>query len=227
VGDLAPENVGESFKLDTVLYGSFTALGAEEAEAGFFGCEPHAGEFGGSIFLNKVRGTWVMVNYIPGWITEACRIYHLRSGRDLLLCEDEDMHSGEGSQWIQVYNISKDQSLRRRDVITVMNTRGACGSHPVWGTIDKAELCDLNGDGMPDLTLWLSLGQGTRSGFCNGDTSDETVQKLKLDFLFQQDTESFLPTPSSEALIVSHRAFFKTDNRTWYFKGRLPSTVSR
>lgn len=68
----------------------------------------------------------------------------------------------------------------------------------------------MNGDGMPDLTLWFALGPG--ASLCGTDTSKETVQKLKLDFLFQQDTGSFLPTPSSKALIESHRAFFKTDN---------------
>lgn len=211
VGDAQPENVQELFRLATVFYGSFTAPGAEEALAGFSGCESHATGFGGSILLNKVSSTWVMVNYIQAWTIGACRIYHLKTGRDLLLCEHEDHHMDGGSQGISIWSISREQSLSRRGVIEVIDTRPACGSHPVWGTIDRAKLHDLNGDGMPDLTVWFSLGQGG-SGFCNGDTSDETVQKLKLDFLFQPDTESFVPTPSSKGLIANHRSFFQTDN---------------
>jgi hypothetical protein len=204
------EDLQDLFKLGTVFYGSFTAPGAEEAVAGFWGCEDHATGFGGSIFLKKVSGTWVMVNYFQAWTIGACRIYHLRTGRDLLLCEGEYHNMGGGLQWISISSISRDQSPSERNVIEVIDTRPACDDHPVWGTIDKAELHDLNGDGMPDLTVWFSLGQG--ASFCDADTSKETVQKLKLDFLFQQDAESFVPTPSSKALIESHRAFFKTDN---------------
>ena len=211
VGDSWPENVQELFKLDTVLYGSFTAAGAEEALAGFSGCESHATGFGGTTLLNKVSGAWVMVKYIQAWGTGACRIYHLRTGRDLLLCAGEYHNMGGGSEYIWLSSISRDdQSLSGRNVIEVIDTRPACDDHPVWGTIDKAELHDLNGDGVPDLTVWLSLGQG--ASLCDVDTSKETVQKLKLDFLFQQDTESFVPTLSSKGLIASHRAFFKTDN---------------
>jgi hypothetical protein len=201
----------QSSDLHTVIHGSFTFPGVEEAVASFEGCEGHATEFGGSVLLSKVHGSWVMVDYTPGLITSACQTYRLKTGRDLLLCEGEDHHMAGASQWISVCDFSKEQPARCRSLFYVLDTRVACGNSAVWGSIDKAALRDLNGDGMPDLTLWFSVGQGAfpnAGGSCNADTSHAPVQRHKLDFLYQQDTDNFLPAPWSKALTESYRVFF-------------------
>lgn len=201
----------QSFDLHTVTYGSFTAPGVEEAVASFDGCEPHSTEFGGSILLRNLHGSWVMVDYTPALITSACLTYHLRTGRDLLLCEGEDHHMAAASQGIFVCDFSREKATRCRNVFGVLDTRTACGDSAVWGSINKAALRDLNGDGMPDLTVWVDVGQGNfpnAGGSCNADTSRAQVQRHKLDFMFQQETNSFVPAPWSKALTERFRAVF-------------------
>ena len=86
-------------------------------------------------------------------------------------------------------------------------------------------LPDLNGDGMPDLTLWFSVGQGTfpnAGGSCSSDTVHALVQKHQMDFLFQQNTESFRPAPWSKAPAESYRAFFSTAQKK-AFEAVIPS----
>jgi hypothetical protein len=207
----------ESFDLHTVIYGSFTFPGVHEAVAGFEGCEPHAREFGGSVLLSKLHGSWAMVDYTPALITSACQTYHLKTGRDLLLCEEDDHHMAGVSQWISVCDFSKEGASRCQSVFDVLDTRVACGHSAVWGSIDKVLLRDLNGDGMPDLTLWFSVGQATfpnAGGSCNSGTVHAPVQKHQLDFLFQQNTDSFRPAPWSKALADSYRAFFSAAQQT-------------
>ena len=203
----------ESFGLHTVIYGSFTLPGVREAVASFEGCEPHARGYGGSVLLRKLRGSWARVDYNPGLITSSCQTYQLKTGRDLLLCEEEDHHMAGASQWILVCDFSKEEASRYQTVFDVIDTRGACGHSAVWASIDKVVLRDLNGDGMPDLTLWFSVGQGTFSnvgGSCNSDTVHVPVQKQQLDFLFQQDTDTFYSAPWSKALAESYRVLFSS-----------------
>lgn len=202
----------QSFALRTVIYGSFTAPGVEEAIASFEGCEPHATEFGGSILLRKRPGSWSMANYTPALITSACQTYQLKTGRDLLLCEAEDHHMTGASQGIFVCDFSKEPSSRCQSVLYVLDTRVACGPTAVWGSIDKVELRDLNGDGMPDLTVEISVGQGrfpNPGGSCNRDTSHAPVERQNLDLLFQQDTNTFLPAPGSKPLADRLQTLFK------------------
>jgi hypothetical protein len=210
-GSSPPMARRESFDLRTVIYGSFTTAGTEEAVASFQGCEPHASGYGGSILLRELNGSWAMVDYTPALITTACQTYHLNTGRDLLICEGEDHHMAAESQGILACDFSREKAARCGEVFGVVDTRVACGNTAVWGSIDKAALRDLNDDGMPDLILWISVGQGTfpqPGGSCNPNPSHAPVQRRRLDFLFQQDKNMFLPAPWSKALTEHYRAVF-------------------
>ena len=153
-----------------------------------------------------------MVRYEPALITDGCQQYPLKSGRDLLLCEGEDHHMGGASQGIFTYDFAVHQGSQGSDVFGVLDTRTACGRSAVWGSIDRLELHDLSGDGMPDLSVWMSVGHGTfpnAGGPCVTDTSHAPLQSFKLDFLFQQETNRFVPAPSSAAMTDHFRTLFK------------------
>jgi hypothetical protein len=193
------------------MYGSFTASGANEAVASFEGCEPHTALFGGSILLHRVDGSWSMVRYTPALITTACRTYRLKTGRDLLLCERYDGHMDGASTGISVCEFPAGRNPACPGVFGVINTAQACGPTAVSGFIDKLALHDMNSDGMPDLTLWITVVQSTSQntgGTCLGGPTQSTVQNYKMDFLFQPASDGFIPAPRSSAQVERLRALF-------------------
>jgi hypothetical protein len=228
IGDSQPGMAAkETFHLHSVIYGDFTAPGVDEAMADFDGCEPHASGFGGSILLRKLHGPWTMVNYTPGLITSACRTYTIKTGRELLLCENKDQHMDGASQGIAACDFSRQGAAQCQSVFGVLDTRVACGHSAVWSSINKAELGDLNGDGMPDLSLWVTVGEGTFPGVggsCSADTSHQPVQTFKLDFLFRPSAGNFLPSPDSKAQTERLRALFK-DAQEKAVKAVLPDST--
>jgi hypothetical protein len=217
----------KTFQLHSVIYGSFTAAGVVEAMADFEGCEPHASGFGGSILLRKLHGRWAVVNYTPGLITSACRTYGLKTGRDLLLCEGKDQHMDGASQGIAACDFARQKAAQCQSVFGVLDTRVACGHSAVWSSINKVELRDLNGDGMPDLSLWVTVGQGTFPGVggsCSANTSHQPIQTYKLDFLFRPSDGNFLPSPDSKVQTERLRALFK-DAQEKAVKAILPDST--
>ncbi|HXH50503.1 MAG TPA: hypothetical protein VNM47_14260 [Terriglobia bacterium] len=217
----------ETFHLRSVVYGSFTAAGVDEVMADFKGCEPHASGFGGSILLRKLHSRWAMVDYAPGLITSACRTYGLKSGRELLVCEVRDQHMDGASQWISACDFTRQKTAQCESVFGVLDTRVACGRSAVWSSINKAELGDQNGDGMADLSLWVTVGQGTFPGVggsCSADTSHQPVQTYKLDFLFRPNAGNFLPSQDSKAQTERLRALFK-DAQEKAVKAVLPGST--
>jgi hypothetical protein len=204
-----------SFDLDSVIYGSFTAPGVREAVAGFEGCEYHLTGGGGTVLLRKLHGSWAMIDYRAALITSACQPYHLKTGRDLLLCENVDHFQGEMVQWFYWCDFSKEAQSRSETIFEVHDTRGMSRNSALCGSIDKVLLHDLNGDGMPDLTIWFSAGKGAfpgAEGPCNSDGARAAVQKHRMDFLFEPNTESFILDPGSEALWESYREFLRQRN---------------
>lgn len=206
----SPETKG-TFDLRSVSFGSFTAPGVEEAMMSFGGCEPHAHAFGGSVLIKKVHGAWEFVEYYRAIHTSACKTYHLKTGRDLLLCEGQGCFmGGECGQAIFVCDLSEEQSDRFPTVIEVHDTSGACRGHAVSGSIENATLRDLPGGGMPMLMISCTAGRTEpRNG---GDSCDEVnpreqARTYKLDFLFQPDTNTFVPAPSSRDKVDSFSKF--------------------
>ncbi|MGC2500122.1 MAG: hypothetical protein WA374_20415, partial [Acidobacteriaceae bacterium] len=207
-------DTSETFDLRSVIYGSFTGPGVQEDIASFEGCEPHTTEFGGSILLMKRDDSWSMVRYMQSLITTACRTYHLKTGRDLLLCEGEDGHMDETSQEIYVCGFSGQNPPACPGVFKAVDTQAACGTSAVWGSIEDATLLDANGDGTPELSLKITVGQGTYppkdGGSCLWPAVHSTVQKYRLDFLFEPKTGSFSPAPWSRAS-AEHLSFLFRD----------------
>ncbi len=207
-----------TFILQTVTHGSFTAPGVEEAVASFDGCESHATGLGGSILFRKKHGSWAMVDYTQGLLTSACQIYRLKTGRDLLLCDEKDFGMGTASHWIFVCDFSKKATLsdRAQMVFEVLDRRWGLSRDPiptVCGSIAKAALRDLNGDGMPDLTVWVVVREGAFTSAevpCKYTTSPPAPEQ-KLDFLFQQDTNTFVAAPWSKALKERLYEMFRYD----------------
>lgn len=211
-----------NFGLVSVIRGSFTAPGAHEALADFKGCEPHSEEFGGSVLLTRREGSWTLVNYVPALITSNCLTYPLKTGRDILLCEGEDRHMDASWQGVLVTSFSKVGTSRSQTIFSTADTRVACGRSAVWGSISQIALHDLNGDGMPDLTMGVRIGEVRFSkpgGACGAASPGHTTERsYKLKFLFQCHSDTFAPAASDKALVARlkslfHRAFQKAQSQ--------------
>lgn len=81
-----PSPCRQSLAIDTVVAGSFTAPLAVEALADYEGCEPHAGNFGGSVLLRRRAGGWERIAFLPGERTQTCLRFRRPDGRDALAC---------------------------------------------------------------------------------------------------------------------------------------------
>lgn len=115
-----------SFALYGVIYGSFTRAGNQEAIADFFGCEPHADNFGGSVLLEKTPQGWKVKNYQAGFISSECLKYRTPNGRDLLICEGGYTGQGENDSSVFVFDYSLPPPQRSKTLLSTTDTLGTC-----------------------------------------------------------------------------------------------------
>ena len=203
------------FDLHTVIFGSFTAPGLEEAVADLYSCEEHTttANFHSSVRLRKEPKGWRMISY-ERVETSQCQTYRLPDGRDLLLCRGWTGHPDISASWIFIYDFLPTASQLERDVFGAVNTWGACRSAAIAGPIDSYDLCDLDQDGMRDLRIYLSVikGQASReSGVCAADFSPPPAENYHIDFLFKDD--AFVVAPWSAETKRALDELFNKANR--------------
>lgn len=97
------------YELEHATFGSFTRAGADEVAAVLAGCEPYAGNYGGTLIAErKEKGSpiWIARSYRSGLHPISCQPLPLPEGRQLLVC-----HWITGKQTtsdlIVVYDFSK------------------------------------------------------------------------------------------------------------------------
>ena len=189
VGELGQPSK-DFFDLQTVIYGSFSAPGAQESVADFCGCENHAStpNFHASVFLRKTSDGYRMVDYIRTE-TSKCQLDPLPGGRDILVCQGFSGHAEESEEWIFSLQFLKDGGWRQTDLFGVANTWGACGPTDVEGSISRFDLLDLNHDGVPDLRITAKVGRSSHAGklgVCAQNVTFTPAKVYRIDFLFKQ-----------------------------------------
>lgn len=192
------------FELRKVLEGSFTRPGASEILAEFFGCEPHAANFGGTVLLEKVAGKWRRVRYAEG-VVGLVRTYARRDGRDIVL--DESGYTGQGTSTglISTYDFFVKPDPAEKTLLRVEDTSGnACQLDRVsLAYFEKLEFPDLNGDGKPDLRVTVRWGQAAvparKRGKCEEDFKPPEPPAYTIDFLFEGN--GFRVAPGSAATL--------------------------
>jgi hypothetical protein len=91
-----PTRCGGPLQIGGVIRGSFTSPSAAEILADYEGCEPHAGNFGGSVLLRR-RGTgWERVAFLPGVRSPTCLRLPRPDGAQALACYSS--WSGQGEE---------------------------------------------------------------------------------------------------------------------------------
>jgi hypothetical protein len=181
-----------SFGLQTVIYGSFSAHGTQEAVLDFYGCEDHTttANFQASVFFRKVSGQWHMVDYIRTE-TSACQLDPLPSGRDILVCKGFTGHADQAEEWIFALEFPTAGGWRKIGLFGVINTWGACGPTAIIGSIPEFQLLDLNYDGALDVRITAKVASeapGGKLGVCEGNFTPPPAKAYRIDFLYKQGT---------------------------------------
>lgn len=91
------------FALEAAFRGSFTASGRNEALTIWYGCEPHAFDWGGAVLLRHDGQSWKFVRYDQGFRPEGCKVRPKGSGQDELVCSGTFTQHGESTRWSEVW----------------------------------------------------------------------------------------------------------------------------
>jgi hypothetical protein len=196
------------FELRKVLKGSFTRPGASEQLVEFFGCEPHADNFGGTMLLEKSGSKLRRVRYFQG-VVGIVRSYPLKSGREIVLSQGGYTGQGISTGWVSTYDFSAKPDPAEHTLLRVEDTSGnSCESERIRiAYIPKLEFPDLNGDGIPDLRVTVRWGQADvparYRGKCKEAFEPPEVPAYLIDFLFDGKTFHVAPTSASTLRRVS------------------------
>jgi hypothetical protein len=189
---------GGPFTMLKVIYGNFTSPSSFEAFVGFAGCAPPPGA-GGSVLLKKSPSGWSMSQFEPGRFAWDCRRYPLRNRHQILLCADGWTWQGfQETEFFMLDFAIPGEDHAQQLVQLVADNAGACPEIRKKISIDRTELRDLNYDGWPDLSVFLSAGKAAtpedRRKNCT-EGPPPPMRAYRLDFLF--NGKLFLTAPWS------------------------------
>ena len=158
-----------------MLFGHFTSATADEALLNAQGCESHANNYGGDFLLRRQGGNWVPVRYLSGAvINEKCLRLPWPAGpnpgqsRDALVCEHDDMHSGEQESSVLLFTVAATAPADGPDYgsagfLFLTDTTELCApthENPVQkASVDKINLLPAGANGLQDLEIVASIGR--------------------------------------------------------------------
>jgi hypothetical protein len=111
--------------LTSVVYGSFTKAGIREALVDLGDCEPHAGNWGGSVLLRRTNKGWSRIRYESGFRSNSCLKIPNKNGRDSLVCESSYMGQGYFSQGLNKFEIGSTKTTTTK-ILNVGSNTASC-----------------------------------------------------------------------------------------------------
>ncbi len=198
-GESGYNSEGANAILTAISNGSFTDSDRVEAVVDLSGCDPHVGNFGGSVLLRQSGSRWRVVNYENGYRSQDCLTVETASDRDLLVCRASYTGMGYINEWLDVRQHS-NTDIESTQLLGVESNIHACRSPFFDVRIVDFELQDENEDGWKDVVATVSSAVETNptpGAETNCDLepnlSEPTLDRLT--FLF--DGRSFQPTPET------------------------------
>ena len=124
-----PNNV-ENWQLRAIVFGHFLSSTSEGALVTGFGCESHAAGLGGGFLFTKDGASWRKVWYGASEAEDHCKKLTAADGRDLLVCEAQDMHQGFADTFLYVMVPGKTEENGLNIFFSVDDSLGSCVSLP-------------------------------------------------------------------------------------------------
>jgi hypothetical protein len=109
--------VDDKFHPVAVIYGHFLDPSSEDAAVSGWSAETHPALWGGTLLLTKRGAEWTPIWYKSAVITHSCHKTGLPSGREILLCEEED--GGMGHEFHYLYSVDLTGPVDIREAILV------------------------------------------------------------------------------------------------------------
>jgi hypothetical protein len=128
----------ESFDLQEVYQGYFSARNAEQLLLVLAGCESHASGLGGSVLLTRDGAVWRKSAYFKGDKPLKCLSFRARDGLDRLVCLAGDAHFGTAEYLIRAESY-RDASWHTEPLLEDIGTNMGAGS-PAAGYCYEQEI---------------------------------------------------------------------------------------
>jgi hypothetical protein len=118
LGSKFADVVDNGFHPEGIIYGHFLTSTSEDALVSGWSAETHPSLWGGTLLLTKRGGKWTPLWYKSSVLTHSCRKLAMPSGREMLLCEEED--SGMGAQIHYLYSVDPVSPVDIRKALLVV-----------------------------------------------------------------------------------------------------------
>jgi hypothetical protein len=144
----------------SVIYGHFLSPTSEDALVDGWGREMHPDMWGGSLLLTKKGNTWQRVWYLSGLRARHCSRVTLETGRDILVCENEDSGMGQYEHLLYTMDALSPQKCWETKLLVATSCEGACTCTVTQiESIDKIILHRRPRDGQVGLSIQVRRGQ--------------------------------------------------------------------
>ncbi len=107
------DTAGATLSLDSIVYGSFSDAGGDEAYLSYSSSvEPHANNFGGGVLLARAGSSWRLVDWYPGGQMDDC-LALTGGGKTRMLCLAGYTGQGEAdsSIWVRELPFDHDSAV--------------------------------------------------------------------------------------------------------------------
>ncbi|MEA5551109.1 hypothetical protein VB713_09005 [Anabaena cylindrica UHCC 0172] len=190
--------------ITSVIYGSFTKAGTREALVDLNGCQPHAGNWGGSVLLRRTNQGWSRIRYEIAFRSTSCLKILNSTDRHSLICESSYVGMGHLITSLNQLEVGLTKT-KTTNLLTVNDNTGTCQPPYYAMLIEDFTLRDTNKDSRADLVVKVSETRETKNNSTSNNRQCEDRSSLPKpifhQLIFLSNGQSFSATPATTKLI--------------------------
>lgn len=187
LGPAFADIVDDTFHPNGVIYGHFLNRDSDDAAVSGWSAETHPLLWGGTLLLTRHGGAWTPVWYRSAVITDSCRKLALPSGREILLCEDEDGGMGHTYHYLYSVDFTAPAGISESPLVSADSFENSC-------TIRRQQITRVEwAQGSRRLAVTVSTPEWRRlsPGVCAGDPEPMKRPPLTSTDVFELNDSGF------------------------------------